>query len=89
MRRIKYTTRGSLMPTADSAYLRDDEDPLARLVESVVDTISTDVQVTLGGITLHLAAFQDPDHWSQEWREAIGEDESPHAFIAALIEEGA
>jgi hypothetical protein len=82
--RIKYTTRGHLMPTADSAYVSEDEDPRTRLIESVVGTISTDVEVTAGGVTLHLAAWQDPDHWSEEWTEALGEDPDVEGFIAGL-----
>jgi hypothetical protein len=50
-----------------------------------VDTISLDVQVTAGGITIHLAAIQDPEHWSEDWTKALGEDPDVEGFIAGLV----
>lgn len=86
LNRIRFTTRGTLMPTADAAYVSEDEDPRQRLIECVVETIETDVQVTAGGITLHLAAWRDPEHWSDEWTEALGEDPDVEGFIAGLVQ---
>lgn len=70
--------------STDCAYLFEDEDPLASLVGSVVQDIATEVMVTVSGVTMHLAAWQDPDHWADDWREAAG-DEDVAEFIAGLL----
>lgn len=92
MKRIGFSTQGHLMPTADAAYLDADEDPRTALIEAVVETISIDVQVTAGGVTLHLAAWQDPDHWAEDWAEKLDVDSDKAAgaaweLIAGLVED--
>jgi hypothetical protein len=67
---IKYRVTGSLLPVSDSVRLSVNEDPLEALCRQVVDTISCDVMVEINGVKQMLAAWMDPDHWSQEWEEA-------------------
>lgn len=68
----------------DTARLSDDESPLDGLVESVIQDLSTDVMVTVSSVTMHLAAWQDPDGWGDDWREVAG-DEDVDTFIANLL----
>jgi hypothetical protein len=68
----------------DAATVFDNEDPHELLVDCMVDAVATDLMFTAGGVTLHLAAWQDPDHWSDEWQQAGIED--PYAFILELRE---
>lgn len=82
--KIRYHVKQTrILGCLDAAYLSDGDDPHAVLIESIVHTIATDVEVTIGGVTMHLAAWGDPDHWSDEWDEAGIED--PDAFIASAI----
>lgn len=86
MSKLKYKIeRSTVMAALSSAIVLADEDPRAALVQDALTAISTDVNITAGGVTLHLAAWQDPDHWSQEWAEALGEDADVESFIAGLV----
>ena len=84
MNKIPYTIGGYVSKAHDAA-LFNDEDPVHEVAQSVIQTISTDVTVTAGGVTIHLAAWLDPDHWSDDW-QAAGVDD-PYAFAASLVEE--
>lgn len=53
--------------------------------EAVMEALSTDIEVTAGGKTMHLAAWMDPGHWSSDWEDAGVEE--PYDFIAGLVEE--
>lgn len=86
--KISFNIGGHLMGAHDSALILDDEDPRKALVEAAIQTVSTDIEITAGGVTLHLAAWDDPDHWSEEWEEALGEGCDPEEFIKGLLEEG-
>jgi hypothetical protein len=46
--------------------------------------MSTEIQITIGGVTNHLAAWEDFDHWSEDWRELAG-DEDIDEFIFNAI----
>lgn len=67
--RINYFIGGSPFRCHDAAIILDGEDPLEELIAAVIQTISTDIEVTCGGVTMHLAAWQDPEHWSEDWEE--------------------
>jgi len=59
----------------DAAVVRDGDAELGDAVaDTILDTISTDVEVTIGGVTMHLAAWRDPDHWSSDWATLLGCD---------------
>jgi hypothetical protein len=79
-----HVERGSVPAVHDAAIVVDGEDPHEQLVLAMVDSIAINVHYTAGGVTLFLAAWQDPDHWSDEWQEAGIED--PYAFILELRE---
>lgn len=85
MRQIEFKLdRAIITARYDSALLvHDDEDPAEALVEAVIRSISTDVEITAGGVTMHLAAYQDPEHWESDWAEKGIDD--PRAFIARLV----
>lgn len=69
--KINYYVGGTTMRCHDAAYILDGDDPLEQLIEAVIQTISTDIEITCGDVKMHLAAWQDPDHWSEDWL-AIG-----------------
>ncbi len=67
MNKIEYSVKGNLLGVHSAAHILAGEHPLDALVEDVVQTIATDVMVTVSGVTMHLAAWSDPDHWSEDW----------------------
>lgn len=79
------------------AYVSEDEAPLDEIVREVINTIGTDLNVTIGGVTMFLAAWEDPGHWADEWREKIEDvgfapaedsDEDIIAeFVASLLDD--
>jgi hypothetical protein len=85
MREITFQTGGRIMAARDAAIVLEDENPRTALVEAVIQSIGTEVEVTAGGVTLHLAAWTDPEHWSSDWAEKLGDDRDPEAFIAELV----
>jgi hypothetical protein len=92
MRKLHYYLRGHTMAAHDALILVGDEvQPTGEdLAEAVMDTISTELMVTVGEVTMHLAAWADPDHWSDDWREELGlddPDEAPEA-VAQLLAAG-
>ena len=68
----------------DVARVREDEDALTEIVQTAFDDMKTDIMLKVGGVTMFLAAWEDPDHWSEEWREKAG-DEDVGEFIASLL----
>jgi hypothetical protein len=74
MSKIGFYISGSLMRAHDAAYVKGEDDLREAFVEQVVQSISTDVEVTVGEVKMHLAAWMDPDHWEDDWREAGVED---------------
>jgi hypothetical protein len=77
----RYTVQDcSLMGWGDVVYEGD-------LGEAVMQKISTELQVTISGVTMSLAAWTDPEHWSEEWalELSVPESEVVHA-VAELIE---
>jgi hypothetical protein len=95
MRKLRYSlARFSTLPMSDAALLDEDDagDLNEALAMSVLDSISTDIEVTVGGVTMFLAAWRDPEHWSQDWAEKLGVDmddaaERVDALLAEAVEE--
>lgn len=84
MRKIVYLLRdGHVMGRHDAAYVNSDL--ATELAESVVDSISTEIEVRLGETTVHLAMLLSPDHWSEDWMKAGVDDVDE--FLAGLVEE--
>lgn len=79
---IAFKVSGRIMPARDEAHVEVGQDPCVALVEAVVQAIGTDVEVEAGGVALHLAAWQDPDHWASEWKKKGIDD--PYEFIEGL-----
>jgi hypothetical protein len=87
-RSIRFTREWCGFKSAtDSAIILSGDDPIEALAEGVVQSISTDVEIKLGEITIHLAMLLDPDHWESDWRERGIED--PDEFVSGLITEEA
>lgn len=85
MNKVIYNISGTTLRCRDSAIIIDGEEPLEQMIESAIQTISTDVEITCGGITMHLAAWRDPEHWSEDWAEkGIDPDDVP-GLVAAQV----
>lgn len=56
----------------DVAYVLDAEDPAEALVKAAVRDLSTTVELTVSDVTMHLAAWEDPEHWSSDWAAKLG-----------------
>lgn len=88
MRKLRFSIERSVVGGLTDAALIDagTEDATDDLVRQVMDDISTDLQVTVGGVTMFLAAWQDPDHWATDWAEQLDvEREDVPDAIAALL----
>lgn len=82
--------RAIIMASTNVAYVDAGEDPLEEIIRTAVQDMSTDIVLTIGGVTNHLAAWEDPDHWSEDWRELAGDedvDEFIFNAIASAVEE--
>jgi hypothetical protein len=66
----------------DRAYVVNTSDPASALAESVLDNIDTDLDITIGGVTMFLAAWRDPDHWESDW---AGKLNIPGAEVAERV----
>jgi hypothetical protein len=75
---------GSIMAYWDRAYVRTDESPQDAIRDAIIDNLSTDIWVSVGEVRNHLAAWLDPEHWSEEWREQAG-DEDPYEYVHGLL----
>lgn len=85
MRRFRFVIEpGYSLRSGDVAHVADDADPLAGIIESAIDNLGTEVLLKIGDVTMHLAAWQDPEHWADDWREHAG-GEDPVEFVAALV----
>lgn len=90
MRRLPFSLERSItLPAADQAYLSDGQDPVEGLIEAVVQAISTDLFVRVGDVRMHLAAWEDPDHWEDDWQQEHGlsPEEVYHLVSAAVTDE--
>jgi len=87
MKKLRFTVeRAAISPTSSSEYLDDGQEPADALVAGVLDVLGTDLFVTVGGVTQRLAAWQDPDHWDEDWSATLGidADDVPQA-VADLL----
>ncbi len=74
------------MRCVDAAVFGDDEELTTQAVaDAVVQTISTDIKIDLGGVEVFLAMLQDPEHWEDDWRELGIELDDLDAFLGSLI----
>lgn len=80
MNKIDYYLDGNVMHCHDAAIVLGDDDPRVILCETAIQTLATDVWITVGGVRMFLAAWQDPDHWEEDWRAAGVNDVD--AFVA-------
>lgn len=83
--RIEFDLAASRQRFHDAAIILGDDDPVAEVANTAIGAISTDVMITAGGVTMHLAGWLDPGHWESDWQEAGVEDVA--AYAAALITE--
>lgn len=85
MRGVRFTIpKGYVGGVTDRAHLSEGEEPDGEaLYEAVIEALGTEVPVTVGGATMHLAAWRDPDHWADDWQQEL---DVPHADVPAAVE---
>lgn len=72
MRKIPFKIPRTTVERSGEAWASDGDDVCEAIVETVIGDISTDIEIEVGGVTMHLAAWRDPYHWSEDWAEALG-----------------
>lgn len=87
--RLEFAIEHSILtPTSDYVEVGDADpvSPIETLTEAVIFAIHTDIEVTVNGVTMHLAAWRDPDHWATDWATKLDVpvDEAPAAAYALL-----
>lgn len=85
--KIPYSTsRASLVGYADVAYVDEGEDPVEQVLAAAWQSIQTDVDITIGDVTMFAAAWADPDHWSEDWAKKLSvEWEDVPEAVAAIV----
>lgn len=87
MRKLPYNINGVTMRAHDAAILVGDEEAEEALREAVLELISTDAEITIDGITMHLAGWLDPDHWSEDWQAKGIDPEDVSGMLLAAIQD--
>lgn len=90
MNKVRFTIERAVIGGAsDTAWVDDPEreDLGAAVVAQAWDDLTVEVMLTVGGATMHAAAWADPEHWAEEWAEqlGVGYDEVPAAVEALLV----
>ncbi len=80
MNKVKYLIDGDVRRCFDAAIVLGGENPREAMVEAAIQTISTDVILSIGGVAMHLAAWMDPEQWEEDWLAAGVEN------VDALVE---
>lgn len=84
MKKIPYSmSRSIVRGYVDTVYVNESDDLREEVVQSVVGNISLNIDVTVGGVTIHLAAWMDPDDWQEDWAKALGE-QTFEEYLAGL-----
>ena len=85
MNKIRFSVERAIIGNlSDVAYVDDLFDPIEAVIEQVIDDLDTDIMVTISDVTMHIAAWKDIDHWSDDWKEVAG-DEDVDEFVAGLL----
>jgi len=85
MNKIRFSIERSVIGNlTDVAYVDDLFDPIEAVIEQVIDDLDTEIMVTISGVTMHLAAWKDIDHWSDDWKKLAG-DQDVNEFVAELL----
>lgn len=72
----------------DEAFI-DDGDLKAALTQAVLAQVGLDLDVTIGGVTMFLSAWLDPDHWSSDWAAKLGiDDDLVEDMVDRLLSSG-
>lgn len=88
MKKLSFDVEASYMTGSvnDAAYPGPDEALSEALAVAVMQSIGTDLEVTVGGVTMFLAAWEDPEHWATDWAEKLGvEHADAPAAVAAIL----
>lgn len=85
--RLPFTIAGHSLGAFDKAIILADENPRTVLIETTWQNIAIDVEITVGEVTMHAAAWEDPDHWVEDWREVLGldPDDDPTSAVDDLL----
>ena len=87
MSRLHFTIERSIITSChDAAILLDSESTTEALTIAMWNAVRLDVKVTIEGVTMPAACWEDPEHWADDWVTEldIEHDEVPEA-VAALL----
>lgn len=87
MRGVRLSIAKSYVGGVTSVAYPDGDDSLNEaLVQEVMRCLATNLNVTVGDVTMFLAAWEDPDHWCSDWAEKLGVGwEDVPAAVEALL----
>lgn len=89
MNKVDFYISGSITRAHDAAVVLVGEEPIEAMIEAAIQTVSTDIIIDCGGVEMHLAGWQDPDHWSDDWQGlGIDPDDVPGLVAAQVVSDG-
>lgn len=78
----------SIRAASTSAWPMDGQSVEEAIAAEALNVIDTTLNVTIGGTTMFLAAWRDPDHWADDWADKLGISSADAAdAVAAIIKE--
>jgi hypothetical protein len=91
MKKLNFIIETSLISAShDAAYVNDPdhEDIIETLRDAIWQAVRLDIEVTIDGVTMPAAMWEDPNHWSEDWAEKLGIDidDVPEAVLDILSE---
>jgi hypothetical protein len=89
MRKVEFLVEKTIVRNAyDAAYLSDDENVLYSLQQAVWQHVRMDIDITISGVTMPADAWEDPEHWADEWaRELKVKSEDVLSGVLELLDE--
>jgi hypothetical protein len=78
--RFKWSPHLVSVSGSDVSWLDDIE-------TQVIEAISLDLDLTIGGVTAPLAYWINPEHWSTDWAETLGREGEADFDATAEVEE--
>lgn len=82
MSRINFEASAVGMPFVDAAVLLPNEEPYETFLALAADSVASAVNVTVGGVTMSLAAWTDPHDYEADCELAGLDPDDVEAFIA-------
>jgi hypothetical protein len=86
MRKLSYfIERTTVMGAHDAGIVLEGEDLQEVLREAVLQYLGTEIDLTVGGVRMHMAGWLDPEHWSEDWEKILGETDDVSGEVWDLL----